>query len=137
MILMSRLLIPLIIITSFLNDSSAQELRLLDKEYQVSLLEFVWDLSPKDILELGPIADSNKFIKGIIKRTDSGASLMEGEVLDELFILIGEFGEYPEGEIYNAGKYYNILDLNYSEAILEIKYHNKSSPKIKTFKIEE
>ena len=37
----------------------------------------------------------------------TGESELEGESLTEIIVLKGEYGEYPSGELFSIGKFYN------------------------------
>ena len=103
----------------------------MPQDTQVSLLKFLWQISPEKITTYP--TEGDYFYRTLVLSISEGESNLEGETKDRLYLLKGEYGEYPDGILYNLGDYYNITSTNLSfkdtTVIIDIEYGALKSPK--------
>lgn len=104
----------LLIAISICNFCQGQDLRTIPKDSTINFLELLWKLDKQFFIE--DYSDKNYFYKIIALPLSEAQSMMEGEVLYDVYILKGEYGEYPEGLLMRVGSFYKINSL-----VMEVK----------------
>jgi hypothetical protein len=103
----------------------------VQKDTTVSMLDYFWKISPEKIATYH--TDGEFFYRTIAIPLSEAESNLEGEIKERLYLLKGEYGEYPDGSIYSLGDFYNIIS---SEVIVDgssvtviIQYGSTMNPK--------
>jgi hypothetical protein len=92
----------------------------IDPESKENLLDLLYRIDKNRIYQFDK--PPHEFVKIFVLSQDSGASLLEGESLESVYILIGEFGEYPAGRMYLIKDLYNVKDCDFKEGEVKILY---------------
>ena len=118
---------------------SAQEqvLQSID-DFQISFFDLLWKLENENIKNFE--TDGDYFYKAITLPLSESESNLDGEIKHRLYFLKGEYGEEPDGFLYLAGDYYNIMSVELlaseGDAIFSIQYGAIKDPGKKSFLIK-
>ena len=123
-------LLSFMILTSFVY---SQQIKELPKDKKVKLLNIFWKLDKNSIYDYYP--DKDYFYRVFIIKDSEGESNLEGETKDHLFLLKGDYGEYPECQIYDLESKYNFIKCKFYEDFISIEYGDKSNPKTEEIKL--
>lgn len=111
----------------------SQQIKELPKDKKVKLLNILWKLDKNNIYEYSP--EKDYFFRVFITRDPEGESSLEGESKDHIFLLKGYYGEYPDGQIFDLGSKYNIINCKFYGDLISIEYGDKNNPKIDKIKL--
>lgn len=78
----------------------------LERSAQINLLNILWQVEC-DRIEVFSLQNSDHFVKVFLLPTVDFDSEYEGETVHQLYVLKGECGEAPDGELYEMGFFYN------------------------------
>ena len=101
------------------NCCSAQEFTIVDKSEQVELFDLLWKMDENNIKTVN--SESDYFYRLFITQLDQENSRLEGEVLDQPYLLIGEYGENPDGILYKLESCYGfeVISFDVNDLIFE------------------
>lgn len=108
-----------------LTSCSAQDVYPIEEiENSKELRNIFWKLEPGSIMRLH--TPGEYFFKTFIIPLSEGESNLEGDILHRIYLLKGEYGEYPDGILYRIGDFYaptiKKLSLENVKVIVEIEY---------------
>lgn len=96
----------------------------------ISMLELFWKVSEDNVQTHH--TDGQFFYRTFVLRTSESEATVEGESMDRLYVLKGEYGEYPAGLLYDLGTYYNVISVSIadldSKPVVEIVYGSEQKP---------
>ncbi len=118
----------LLLIIFISNHIDAQEIKKISKDTTGKLINYIWK-TDKDYIFENLNSQGDYFYRVYGTKLSEGESNLEGECLDHLILLKGEYGEYPDGELYDLGNYYNVIYCILGQKFLTIIYGNKDDPK--------
>lgn len=105
--------------TAFTSCVSAQPaVEVVDKK--VDFLDILWKINKDEMYTVD--TESHHFYKLVIIKLSSGESQLEGDVLDQPYLLIGEYGEYPDGVLYKLPSCYDFKLMAFDSAHLAYSY---------------
>ncbi len=111
----------------------SQQLKELPQNKNVKLLDIMWKLDKNNIYDYYP--EQDYFYRILIIKVSEGESNLEGESKDRLLLLKGDYGEYPDGKIFDLGTKYNVINCKFKLDSVIITYGSKQHPKVEKFKL--
>lgn len=102
-----------------------------DTGKQISLIQWMWKLQPDDIFELGQ--KGAFFYRAFAVQETVPVPETHG-VEDRVFLLIGEFGERPDGKILDCGLWGSVkaITMNPTATEITITCQKNGKPLVKT-----
>jgi hypothetical protein len=86
--------------------------------------DLFWKIEKELIIE--EFTEGDYFYRAIALPLSEEESNLEGEALYEVYLLKGEYGEYPEGKLVSVGRFYKITSMiiepQESQAILKVSH---------------
>ena len=114
----------------------SQNLKELKRDTTVNMFDFFFYVENDNIYEFNSDEGGDNFYKVIIiPEYGHGLEDFIGEALGHLYLLKGEYGDYPFGNLYDLGLFYNVLNCEVQKGELVIKYFSKSNVKLKKIKL--
>lgn len=89
----------------------------VDTGKQVAFIQWMWSLQPSDVFELGE--KGPHFYRAFAIAEPVAVSETHG-VEDRVYLLIGEFGERPDGKILDCGLWGTVSAITMNKAASEI-----------------
>lgn len=131
---MKNLLFIAVSILFFTDCVFSQKIKKIPKDTQVSLLDMIWLLDKENIYDYYP-QGKDFFYRAVVLREPEGISNLEGESLDHIYLLKGEYGEYPDGQLYDLGRLYAVENCKFENGKLIILYNGKLETERKEIKL--
>jgi len=91
----------------------AQKAREIPKDSTVNFRNILWEIEKDEIYKYKPDWNHDYFFELFIIKVSEGESNLEGECYDQLFLLKGEYGEYPDGKLYDLGWWYHARNIKF------------------------
>ncbi|MBK7096348.1 MAG: hypothetical protein IPH57_15340 [Saprospiraceae bacterium] len=114
----------------------SQNLNELKRDTTINMFDLFFYVEKDNIYEFYSNSGGDNFFKVIIlPEYGHGLEDFIGEALDHAYLLKGEYKDYPLGNLFDLGLFYNILDCKIQDSELVIKYFSKSNPKLKKIKL--
>ena len=103
---MNKFLLSIAFILLSLSSCRTQDsLSIHNIEKDRNFLHFFWKLQADSMEKIGTNGES--FYKTIIYPLSEAESKLEGEIKHRIYLLQGEYGEYPDGNLYVIGDFYD------------------------------
>lgn len=132
----ANVILTIFTLISFSGCVVSQNMKELKKDTTIDMLGLFFYLEKDGIYEFYN-NDSSEYFYKIFLLKDYRHDFEEfiGEVMDHAYLLKGEFGDYPEGKLYDLGLFYNVISCKIVGRKIQILYNNKVDPKSKEFQI--
>lgn len=91
----------------------AQKARVIPNDSTANFRNILWKIDKEEIYKYKPDWDHNFFFELFIIKVSEGESNLEGECYDQLLLLKGEYGEYPDGILYDLGWWYHVRNIKF------------------------